>query len=498
MTYSVEKQEKSVVKFTFTLDKEDWDKAINLAYQKDKNKFQIEGFRRGKAPMNFITKRYGKSIFFETAINEVIPGYYGQALRENEDIEPVANPEFDIEDISDDGAKIVVYVTVKPELKLGAYKGLTIEKIVSSVNDEAVDADIKRAQENAGRLVDVEGRACAMGDTVVIDYSGSVDGVKFDGGTAEKQNLELGSGMFIPGFEEQVVGMNIGDEKDIAVKFPEQYGAENLAGKDAVFAIKLHEIKTKELPALDDEFARDVSEFDTFAEYKADVKKNLEETNAKRAEAEAENALIEKIAEASEVEIPDVMVESAIDEQIQQFEYRLMYQGMRLEDYLSMIKLTREDLRKEYSEGAERNVKVRLVLEKIISEEKIEVTAEDIDARLAESAKNMGKELEEYKKTVSERQIDYIANDLIYKKLIDFLKANNSFEEKKEEAPKTTAKKTTSTTTKKTTSSTAKKTTSTTAKKTTTSTTTKKTTSTATKKTTSTTAKKTATKADKE
>ena len=466
MTYSVEKQEKSVVKITFTLDKADWDKAINLAYQKDKNQFQIEGFRRGKAPMNFIIKRYGKSIFYETAINEVIPGYYGQALSENADIEPVANPEFDIEDINDDGAKIVVYVTVKPDLKLGEYKGLTIEKNVYPASDEAVDAEIKRAQENAGRLVDVEGRACAMGDTVVIDYSGSVDGVKFDGGTAEKQNLELGSGMFIPGFEEQVVGMNIGDEKDISVKFPESYGAPNLAGKDAIFAIKLHEIKVKELPALDDEFAKDVSEFDTFAEYKADVKKGIEDANAKRADAEAENALIEKIAEGSEVEIPDVMIESAIDDQIQQFEYRLMYQGMRLDDYLAMIKLTKEDLRKEYREGAERNVKARLVLEKIIAQEKLEVTNEEIDARLAEVAKSAGKELDEYKKTVSERQIDYIANDLVYKKLIDFLKANNAFSEK---AEKPVAKKTTSTTAKKTTASTGtKKTASTTAKKTTT------------------------------
>ena len=473
MTYSVEKQEKSVVKFTFTLDKEDWDKAINLAYQKDKNKFQIEGFRRGKAPMNFIVKRYGKSIFFETAINEVIPGYYGQALRENLDIEPVANPEFDVEDISDDGAKIVVYVTVKPDLKLGAYKGLDVAKNVYPATDDAIDAEIKRAQENAGRLVDVTDRACAMGDTVVIDYSGSVDGVKFDGGTAEKQNLELGSGMFIPGFEEQVVGMNIGDEKDISVKFPETYGAPNLAGKDAIFAIKLHEIKVKELPALDDDFAKDVSEFDTFVDYKADIKKHIEDANAKRADAEAENALIEKIADSSEVEIPEVMIESAIDEQIQQFEYRLMYQGMRLDDYLAMIKLTRDDLRKEYREGAERNVKARLVLEKIIAEEKIEVTPEDIDARLAESAKNMGKELDEYKKTVSERQIDYIANELIYKKLIDFLKANNTFSLKAEEK-KAPAKKTTSTTAKKTTSTTAKKTTSTGAKKTT-STTTKKT-----------------------
>lgn len=440
MTYSVEKQEKSVVKFTFTLDKEDWDKAINAAYQKDKNKIQIEGFRKGKAPKHMIELRYGKGIFFETAINETIPSCYSKALEENTDIEPVAYPEYDIEDISDDGAKIAVYVVVKPELKLGQYKELTIEKNVYPVAKDAVDKEIESARERAGRLVDVTDRAAENGDTVVIDYSGSVDGVKFQGGTAEKQNLELGSGMFIPGFEEQVVGMNIGDEKDISVKFPENYGSQDLAGKDAVFAIKLHEIKKKELPALDDEFAKDVSEFDTLAEYKADVKKKLQDANAKRSDAEAENALIEKIAEASEVEIPDAMIESAIDEQIQQFEYRLMYQGMRLDDYLNMIKLTRDDLRKEYREGAERNVKARLVLETIIKTEKLEVTAEEIDAKLEEVAKSANKELAEYKKTVSPQQLDYIANDLVYNKLITFLKANNTFEEKKPAAKKSAPK----------------------------------------------------------
>ena len=478
MTYSVEKQEKSVVKFTFTLDKEDWEKAINAAYQKDKNKIQIEGFRKGKAPRHMIEMRYGKGIFFETAINECIPGYYNQALTENADIEPVAYPEFDIEDISDDGAKIAVYVVVKPELKLGQYKELTIDKTVYPVAKETVDAEIENARQRAGRLVDVTDRACENGDTVVIDYSGSVNGVKFQGGTAEKQNLELGSNMFIPGFEEQVVGMNIGDSKDISVKFPENYGSQDLAGKDAVFAIKLHEIKKKEIPALDDEFAKDVSEFDTLAEYKADVKKKLTEANAKRSDAEAENALIEKIAESSEVEIPEPMIESAIDEQIQNFEYRLMYQGMKLDDYLAMIKLTRDDLRKEYREGAERNVKARLVLETIIKTEKIEVPPDEIDAKLEASAKNVNKTLDEYKKTVSDRQIDYIANELLYTKLTDFLKANNTFVEKKETAKKTApkaedtaekkapAKKTATATAKKTTS-TAKKPAATTAKKTT-------------------------------
>lgn len=489
MTYSVEKQEKSVVKFVFTLDKEDWEKAIAAAFQKDKNKFQIPGFRKGKAPRSFVEKVYGKGVFFETAINESIPGYYGKALDEHPELVPVANPEFDIEDLSDDGAKIAVYVTVKPEVKLGDYKGLTVEKNVYPVDKDAVESELKKAQERAGRLVDVEGRAAENGDTVVIDYSGSVDGVKFQGGTAEKQNLELGSGMFIPGFEEQVVGMNIGDEKDINVKFPENYGSADLAGKDAVFAIKLHEIKKKEVPALDDEFAKDVSEFDTLAEYKADVEKKLKESNEKRAQAEAENALIEKIADSSEVEIPDVMVEAQIDDQIQQFEYRLMYQGMNLDKYLEMIKLTREDLRKEYRESSIRNVKARLVLEAIITAEKLEVSPEDIDAKLQDFAKSSGKDFDEYKKTVSERQIDYIANELIYTKLTEFLNANNTYtdkveakkpatkktatkkaDESVEEKPAakktTTAKKTTSTTAKKTTSTTAKKATST-AKKTT-------------------------------
>lgn len=482
MTYSVEKQEKSVVKFTFTLDKEDWEKAINAAYQKDKNKIQIAGFRKGKAPRHMIERMYGKGVFFETAINECIPGYYNQALSENADLEPVAYPEFDIEDISDDGAKIAVYVVVKPEVKLGAYTGLSVEKTAYPVEKSAVDAEVEQARQRAGRLVDITDRACEMGDTVVIDYSGSVDGVKFQGGTAEKQNLELGSGMFIPGFEEQVAGMNIGDAKDISVKFPENYGSSDLAGKDAVFAIKLHEIKKKELPELDDEFAKDVSEFDTLTAYKADIKKRLAEANAKRSDAEAENTLIEKIAETSEVDIPDAMIQNAIDEQIQQFEYRLMYQGMKLDDYLKMIKLTREDLRKEYTEGATRNVKARLVLEAIIKAEKLEVKPEDIDAKFEEIAKSANKSLEEYKKTVSERQVEYVANELIYTKLTDFLKANNTFTEKKAaakkapakateakaedgEAKKAPAKKTTSTAAKKPASTTAKKTTSTAAKK---------------------------------
>lgn len=481
MTYSVEKQEKSVVKFTFTLDKEDWEKAINAAYQKDKNKIQIAGFRKGKAPRHMIERMYGKGVFFETAINDSIPACYQQALTENADIEPVAYPEYDVEDISDEGAKIAVYVVVKPEVKLGAYTGLSIEKNVYPVAKADVDAEVENARQRAGRLVDVTDRACAMGDTVVIDYSGSIDGVKFQGGTAEKQNLELGSNMFIPGFEEQVAGMNIGDAKDISVKFPENYGSSDLAGKDAVFAIKLHEIKKKELPALDDEFAKDVSEFDTLTEYKADIKKRLAEANAKRSDAEAENSLIEKIAESSEVEIPDAMIQTAIDEQIQQFEYRLMYQGMKLDDYLKMIKLTREDLRKEYTEGATRNVKARLVLESIIKAQKIEVTPEDIDAKFEEIAKSANKTLEEYKKTVSDRQVEYIANELIYTKLTDFLKANNTFVDKKpaakkapvktaekaegETAEKAPAKKTTSTAAKKPASTTAKKTTSTAAKK---------------------------------
>ena len=280
-------------------------------------------------------------------------------------------------------------------------------------------------QERNSRLVDVDGRAAENGDTVVIDYSGSVDGVKFDGGTAEKQNLTLGSGAFIPGFEEQIVGMNKGDEKDITVKFPDEYHAENLKGKDAVFAIKLHEIKKKELPEITDEFIKDAVGAETVADYKKEVKERLKKQNADKAEREIEDEIVKKITENATVEIPDALIENQIDRMVQEMSYRLSYQGLKLEDYLKFTNQTMESYREGFKAQAGETVKSQLVIDKIITDEKIEATDEDVDKKLEEMAKAQDKPVPDVKKNMNARQLDYIKNEIIIKKLFDFLKSAN-------------------------------------------------------------------------
>ena len=343
------------------------------------------------------------------------------------DLVPVARPNVDIVAISDSELKVAFTVTVTPEFTLGEYKDLKLKKVSSKVTDEMVAEEIAKAQEKAGAWENVTDRACEKFDTVVIDYSGSVDGVKFEGGTAEKQNLELGSGMFIPGFEEQVEGMKIGEEKDITVKFPEEYGAENLAGKDAVFAIKLHEIKKKVLPEVNDEFAKDVSEFDTVEEYKKDIKAKLKKTAEEKANREMENALLDKIAENTEIKIPDAMIEEQIEEMIQEFEYRIAYQGMKPEDYYKYTNSSRDELRLRYNEQAQKQVKMRLVMDAIIKAENIKAEESEIEAKIADFAKGANKSVEEFKKTMHPEQARYIENDIITNKMIDFLMANNKF-----------------------------------------------------------------------
>ncbi|MDE6565523.1 MAG: trigger factor, partial [Clostridia bacterium] len=333
MNYNKEILENSEIKYVVEADSSAWQNAIREAYNKTKHKFNIEGFRKGKAPMSVITRMYGVGVFFDDALDIILQSLYTELLEKETELVPVARPNVDIVAISDSELKVAFTITVTPEFTLGEYKGLKLKKVSSKVTDEMIAEEITKAQEKAGAWEDVTDRACQKFDTVVIDYSGSVDGVKFEGGTAEKQNLELGSGMFIPGFEEQVEGMKIGEEKDITVKFPEEYGAENLAGKDAVFAIKLHEIKKKVLPEVNDEFAKDVSEFDTVEDYKADIKAKLQKTAEDKANREMENALLDKIAENTEINIPDAMIEEQIEEMIQEFEYRLAYQGMKPEDY---------------------------------------------------------------------------------------------------------------------------------------------------------------------
>ena len=428
MKYTFAKGKKSTVKVTIDLNATEWNEAINQAYEKTKGKYSVPGFRKGKVPKKVLESAYGTGVFYEEAINIAFPKYYSEVLDKEPTIYAVAAPEIDIKKISEKGISMIAIVPVKPEVTLGDYKGLTFKKNVYEVKDEEVEDDIKRLQDRNSRMVEVTDRAVADGDSVVIDYSGSVDGVKFDGGTAEKQTLVIGSKTFIPGFEDQVIGMNIGEERDINVKFPEEYHAENLKGKDAVFAIKLHKIEKKELPEINDEFIKDAVGSESVEAYKAEVKARLEKQNADRANRELEDEMIKKISETSDVEICDALIENQIDRMVQEMEYRLSYQGLRLDDYLKYIGKSMDDFRKGYEAQATELVKSQLVIETVIEREEIAATDEDVKERVAEMAKAQGKEVPDIEKNMNARQLDYIKNEIVIKKFFDFLKNSNVIE----------------------------------------------------------------------
>ena len=425
MKYTFEKAEKSTVKITIDLTAKEWKEANDKAYEKTKGKYSLPGFRKGKVPKHLLEGAYGAGIFYEEAINIAFPKYYGEVLDKETSIEPVAGPDIDIKKISDKGISLIAIVPVKPEVKLGDYKGISFKKIEYNVKDEDIDAELKRLQERNSRMIDVTDRAVENGDTVNIDYSGSVDGVKFEGGTAEKQNLVIGSGSFIPGFEEQLIGMNIGEEKDINVKFPEEYHAEELKGKDSVFHIKLHEIKKKELPEINDEFIKDAVGAESVDAYKKEVTERLDKQNKDRAEREIEDEIVKKITDNATVEICDALIENQIDRMVQEMSYRLSYQGLKLEDYLKYTNQNMEDFRKGYKEQAEGLVKSQLVIDAIITAEKIEATEEDVEAKVEEMAKAQNKPAPDVKKNINARQLDYVKNEIIIKKLFDFLKSEN-------------------------------------------------------------------------
>ena len=427
MKYTCEKAEKSQVKITLTIEKEDWDKAIYDAYLKNKSKFNIQGFRKGKAPFNVICSQYGKDVFFEDALNIAISKYYPEVLSSEKDLHVVGDPDIRLNDFKEDEIVLDVLVPVMPEVSIEAYKGIKVKKVEYNVTDEDIENDLKRLQERNAKDVPVTDRTCQEGDTVVIDFSGSVDGVKFEGGTAEKYRLGLGTHSFVPGFEEQVCGMKIGEEKDINVKFPDDY-TEELKGKDAVFAIKLHEIFIKELPEITDEFIKDKTGEESLDAYKAKIRADFDKDNKRRERDENEDNLLKAISDKTTVEIPDAMVENEVTSMIQQFEYRLMYQGLKLQDYLKMIGQTEEDMRKSYKETAYSRVKKQLIVNKIIELEKIEATQEEIDEKVKEQAESVAKDVEEYRKTMDPRQLEYIQNSIIVDKLFAFLTANNIME----------------------------------------------------------------------
>ncbi|MBQ3496326.1 MAG: trigger factor [Clostridia bacterium] len=425
MNYTFEKQEKSQVKLTVKLDKQDWEAAILKAYQQNKGKYAIQGFRKGHVPFNVICKVYGKEAFYEDAINVAINQYYPEIMvKEAKEINVIGDPQFGLGDIGEEGIEFFAMIPVMPEVKVGQYTGIKVEKVEYNVTDEQLDAEVERVRERNAREISVTDRACQNGDIVVIDYSGSVDGVKFDGGTAEKQRLELGSGSFIPGFEDQVVGMTIGEDRDINVTFPEDYTAP-LNGKAAVFAIKLHEIIVKELPEVDDDFIKEATGEESLEAFRQKTRENMQKSNERRAKDETEDKLLTAIADQTEVEIPDVLVNNEVESMLQQFKYRLMYQGLNFETYLKVTNQTEEQIKESYRETALPRVKKQLIVGKIIELEKIEATQEEIDAKIDEQAKSVSKEPAEYRKTMDERQVEYIRNSIVVDKLFDFLTANN-------------------------------------------------------------------------
>ena len=426
--------EKNKVEIEFTVDDAAYAAAEVQAYNKLKNKFNVPGFRKGRAPKGMIEKTYGKGIFMEEAFDIVFPVAYEQALEEL-DIFPVSRPE-NVDVLSFESPitfKVEVYV--KPEVELGKYTGITVEYNKTEVTEADVDAKLETIRDQNARFVAVD-REAKMGDKVIIDYSGSVDGVKFDGGTAEEQSLDLGSGMFIPGFEEQVVGMKAADKKDIEVTFPEQYHSADLAGKAAVFAVVLHEVKEKQLPELDDEFAQDVSEFDTLAEYKASIKKELEEANERQMKTEKENALIERIVKDAKIDLPECMIDNQVDYSLQDMARSMMYQGLDLETYMSYVGTTIDELKAQMRPNAEKQVRAQLVLAEIAKELKLEVTDEDVKAFYAPMAEKQNKTVEEMMEGIKADEIEYIKEKLKSDKLIDTLVENAKFRKKAVKAKK--------------------------------------------------------------
>lgn len=420
MSIKIEKTDKNnELKLEFTVEAAKFDEAIQKVYVKSAKYFNIPGFRKGKAPLAIVEKHYGKEIFYEDAFNEVVPEIYEKELKEN-NIEAVSRPDIEVTQIGK-GQDLIftAVVQTKPEVTVGKYKGIALKKIEYTVSDENIDHEIEHMRERNARIITVEDRAVKDKDIVTIDFEGSVDGVPFEGGKAEGHELTIGSKTFIPGFEDQIIGMKKEEEKDITVTFPKDYFSKDLAGKEAVFKVKLHEIKEKELPTVDDEFAKDVSEFDTLEELKKSIREKLEEENTRRAKYETEEAAIKAVCDATEIDIPSGMIESEIDNMVKEVESRLSYQGLKLEQYLQMLNKTEADFRKEYEEQAKENVKSRLVLEAVAKDAKIEVAEDEIASKIKEMAETYGRKEEDLK--LNETLKKYLEQSIKEEKAIQFI-----------------------------------------------------------------------------
>ena len=425
MSYKIRSKEKNNLEVEIVISEKKWEESLQKAYEETKNKYSVQGFRRGKAPRKVIEKQYGESVFFDYALEIAFADEYNEFLDKNLEIEPIAQPDVRIEKFEKSGIVLVASAPLMPEVELGSYTGLTVERGKEKVKKADIEAELKAVAERQARFVEST-KPAELGDFATIDFAGSVDGEIFEGGTAQGYRLELGSHSFIDNFEDQLVGTTVGEEKDVNVTFPENYHEKSLAGKKAVFKVVVQKIEKKEIPEITDEFAANVSEFENLEDYKKDIEKRLSQKLEQEKERKVENDLLEKIVEASKVEIPEILVERQLDIFIRDLETRLSFQGLKLEEYLDYVGTNVSDLRKERREQAEQTVKTRLVLEALVKKENMVVSEEELDSALKETAERYKKTVEEYKKSLDDRTIAYYQNDILMKKLLDFLKSNNN------------------------------------------------------------------------
>lgn len=426
MTYKIGEKKDGKVIVEFKLNAEEWEAEVEKAYQKNKGKYKLDGFRQGKIPRKVLEKTYGDFLFYEDALASVCDDSFFELIEKEKDIQAVDYPEISVKNVSKDGVEWVATITVMPEVELGKYEGIEVTKTKVSVSEKEVDAKLKDLQEKQARYVDVTDRAAKMGDLVNIDFAGSMNGVAFEGGTAKDYELELGSHSFIAGFEDQVAGMKIDEQKDVNVTFPKEYHAENLAGKPAVFAVKLLAIREKQVPEIDDKFASDVSEFNTLDELKKDTKAKIKEEKEKSAEKELENKLIDEVVKNATVEIPKVMVQNQIARSVEEMKRSLAAQGMSYEMYLAYVGMTDETFRASREADTEKQIKASLVLAELVKKENIKVEDVDFDARVEELAEKMKKKPADLKKTMSASQKELIENNIMSEKVIKFLKEKNN------------------------------------------------------------------------
>ena len=435
MSHTYEKLSGNKAKLTFTIPADQFGEALQQAFLKLRKRINVPGFRKGKAPRKMIETLYGESIFYDDAFEIIFPDAYRAAVEEY-DLKPVDQPQIDLDEIgAGQDLKFHLEVFVRPDVTLGDYKGLAVETEIQKLTDEMVDARIEEDRKKASRTIDVDDRPVEEGDTVNLDYAGSVDGVPFDGGTAAGQTLTIGSHQFIPGFEEQMIGMKLGEEKDLNVRFPDEYHAEELKGKDAVFHVKVNGIQMTEKPELDDDFAADISEFDTFKAYKENIVSELTKQIEKNNDITIENALVEKAAENAQMDIPEAMIEDQADYLVREMGMRMSYQGLRMEDYLKYTGQSMDDLKKMYMPEAEKRVRTELTIEAIRKAENIDPAEEDIEKEIAEQAERMGQDVETFKKNLTDEQKEYLKDSAAIRMVLDLLKKDAKVEEKKAEEP---------------------------------------------------------------